>query len=174
MQHSAPQPNFNTSYVTVQLYVDADFLEKDIISIHPMLRFNCLSHWLLISANLISIHPMLRFNVIIFMGTLFINIISIHPMLRFNIIFILGKLCLAPISIHPMLRFNPVFNFHAVQFFHYFNTSYVTVQLYEGYGIPKEEKISIHPMLRFNKFHSHLVLSSSGISIHPMLRFNSS
>ena len=40
MQHSAPQPNFNTSYVTVQQIYLATKAILDDISIHLMLRFN--------------------------------------------------------------------------------------------------------------------------------------
>ena len=62
MQHSAPQPNFNTSYVTVQHTLCT--LQKQVLS-----NFNTsyvtVQHGIRLSRSLgcrISIHPMLRFN----------------------------------------------------------------------------------------------------------------
>ena len=99
--------NFNTSYVTVQLYVPLQkqsfFLR---ISIHPMLRFNVYFKAL----NILT----LAFQYILCYGSteialftsLISSIISIHPMLRFNYVSVTNNSFLAP----------------------NFNTSYVTVQ----------------------------------------------
>ena len=55
------------------------------------------------------------------------------------------------ISIHLMLRFNIKHNKKSLQK-KYFNTSYVTVQLYQSSKFSPLRRISIHLMLRFNSY----------------------
>ena len=54
--------DFNTSYVTVQPVSNSTKKPFIIISIHPMLRFNCNNKPSPTRSKVISIHPMLRFN----------------------------------------------------------------------------------------------------------------
>ena len=54
--------NFNTSYVTVQQFLSSFFYSISNISIHLMLRFNCIIGVYISFSLFISIHLMLRFN----------------------------------------------------------------------------------------------------------------
>ena len=120
--------NFNTSYVTVQLYIFEYYR-------YVSFRFQyilCYGSTVTIKTGIasaefqyilcygstrtspvttsvgfnISIHPMLRFNDISTWNSLPLNQISIHPMLRFNSILRKKDERIYYISIHPMLRFN--------------------------------------------------------------------
>ena len=92
-------------------------------------------------------------------------------MLRFNRFPVLETKTWKEISIHPMLRFNFA---HLIIMLNigYFNTSYVTVQLFFTRSYCRFFWISIHPMLRFNDAEATTTISRDSISIHPMLRFN--
>ena len=124
--------HFNTSYVTVQPWKSIQFKQMIRISIHLMLRFNFFgcSGWYQIIR--ISIHLMLRFNCKR-INNLFRNtIISIHLMLRFN----------KALHLHmiPIIKFQYILCYGSTGrgviisvLKHYFNTSYVTVQLDPSY-----------------------------------------
>ena len=120
--------NFNTSYVTVQRVGKPFRTKHNSISIHPMLRFNCLGRWI--------VQGIRAFQYILCYGsTSWIWNVLKSPK-YFNTSYVTVQPC-------RFCNFSDLLQ--------NFNTSYVTVQ--RG-GIPtldNPEGISIHPMLRFNK-----------------------
>ena len=122
---------------------------RSMISIHPMLRFNCdvcsklsgileFQYILCYGSTLvfktrkrvrffISIHPMLRFNPWIYSYTSAIEWISIHPMLRFNPK--KESVCLVCKEFQYILCYGSTI-YLVIFLLQYidFNTSYVTVQ----------------------------------------------
>ena len=96
---------FNTSNVTIQLYVPAAKLYFLYISIHLMLLFNTVCKGIKTERCIISIHLMLLFN-------------DFPKLIKISV----------RISIHLMLLFNLIlFQIHSSENL-YFNTSNVTIQ----------------------------------------------
>ena len=121
-------PNFNTSYVTVQLV-------PKLVPICPLYNFNTsyvtVQQWYQNhdkNHTIISIHLMLRFNLY--------DLRRLYGIIWFQYILCYGS----------TLR-----RFVMTNFLENFNTSYVTVQLNQKSKILLLSTISIHLMLRFNQ-----------------------